>query len=328
MSTSDKKSPTAASGTDDILEPSTVSMVASSSRDDIWDDTIIIKKYDASLALIKEEVAKRLAMKTNRKVIHESALTATGSRKTAKKETDESMVDGGGGGGSGGVGGAVSPGQDERSAMEVSEQELVNGGRAETFEIGDYVRATYDDGIDYEAKIIGFGTHGDCLIRYVGYNNEQTVLLEELVPSWGRKARRQQRAEAAEAEAAAADSQLDGSDDEQQRFTKQASKIELNFGPHFSRPQVGHAGVGRAGIGRYGMSGGIPGGSTAYMIPPPPPMPPMLEDADDVESENLSAMLMSWYMSGYYTGLYHGQRMSQQQQQQQQTQHQKRARQS
>ncbi|KFB53823.1 AGAP004011-PA-like protein [Anopheles sinensis] len=83
--------------------------------------------------------------------------------------------------------------------------------------------------------------------------------------------------------------------------------------------------------GRAGMIG--PSGSTAHMIPPPLPMPPMLEDADDVESENLSAMLMSWYMSGYYTGLYHGQRMSQQQQQQrqqhsQQAQQQKRARQS
>ncbi|XP_052867414.1 survival motor neuron protein [Anopheles cruzii] len=288
-------------------EPTTVAMVASSSRDDIWDDSIIIKKYDASLALIKEEVAKRLAMKTNRKNLPDAPGC---SRKTAKKDS-ESVTDGMG-----------SPSQEEKGTMEVSEQELVNGGRSESFEIGDYVRATYDDGVDYEAKIIGFGSHGDCLIRYVGYNNEQTVLIEELVPSWGRKARRQQRAEAAEAEATAADSQMDVSDDE--RFTKQASKIKINFGSHFGRPGMGH--VGSMGNGRVGMGGGL-GGSTAYMVPPPPPMPPMLEDADDVESENLSAMLMSWYMSGYYTGLYHGQRMSQQQQQQQ-TQQQKRARQS
>lgn len=38
-------------------------------------------------------------------------------------------------------------------------------------------------------------------------------------------------------------------------------------------------------------------------------MPPMLNDLGD-DSENLSAMLMSWYMSGYYTGLYHGQKIT------------------
>uniref|UniRef100_A0A182N6E3 Tudor domain-containing protein n=1 Tax=Anopheles dirus TaxID=7168 RepID=A0A182N6E3_9DIPT len=324
MSTSGRKSLPSNAAPDAPMELGSVPLGGAIGREDIWDDSIIIKKYDASLALIKEEVAKRLAMDTNRKALAEAA-GCSGLKHRPKKDSDST-------GGEATVG---SPEHEpEKGTMEISEQDqaTTNGGgpsgaAAGTFEIGDYVRATYDDGVDYEAKIIGFGNHGDCLIRYVGYNNEQTVLLEELLPSWGRKARRQQRTEAAEAEAAAADSQMDISDDE--RFTRQASKIKINFGPNFGRASMGHMGP-AAGAGLCGRSGMLgPSMSTAYMVPPPPPMPPMLEDADDVESENLSAMLMSWYMSGYYTGLYHGQRMSQQQQQQQQ-QHtqQKRARQS
>ncbi|XP_035900868.1 survival motor neuron protein [Anopheles stephensi] len=295
------------------MEAASVPLGGAIGREDIWDDSIIIKKYDASLALIKAEVAKRLAMNTNRSALAEAAgCSGLKTRKQQQKKDSDST------GGEATVG---TPEHEEKGTMEISEhdQPLTHGPPTGTFEIGDYVRATYDDGVDYEAKIIGFGNQGDCLIRYVGYNNEQTVLLEELLPSWGRKARRQQRVEAAEAEAAAADSQMDISDDE--RFTRQASKIKVNFGPSFGRTSVGQTVPGRSG--RSGMMGQSM--STAYMVPPPPPMPPMLEDGDDVESENLSAMLMSWYMSGYYTGLYHGQRMSQQQQQHTQ---QKRARQS
>ncbi|EAA13589.4 AGAP004011-PA [Anopheles gambiae str. PEST] len=313
MSTGGRKSLTPNAAPEGQAEPASVPLGGAIGREDIWDDSIIIKKYDASLALIKAEVAKRLAMNTNRGGLADVAgCSGHKPRRQQHKDSDST-------GGEATVG---TPEHEEKGAMEISEQEqgTANGPPATgAFEIGDYVRATYDDGVDYEAKIIGFGSHGDCLIRYVGYNNEQTVLLEELLPSWGRKARRQQRVEAAEAEAAAADSQMDISDDE--RFTKQASKIKINFGPNFGRSSMDQAAGGRSR--RSGMLG--PSMSTAYMVPPPPPMPPMLEDADDVESENLSAMLMSWYMSGYYTGLYHGQRMSQQQQQHTQ---QKRARQS
>uniref|UniRef100_A0A182P8Y2 Tudor domain-containing protein n=1 Tax=Anopheles epiroticus TaxID=199890 RepID=A0A182P8Y2_9DIPT len=316
MSTSGRKSLTPNAAPDPaLIDQASVPLGGAIGREDIWDDSIIIKKYDASLALIKAEVAKRLAMNTNRNALAEEAgCSGLKNRKQQQVHKDSDST-----GGEATVG---TPEHEEKGAMEISEQEqgTGNGPPTGTFEIGDYVRATYDDGVDYEAKIIGFGSQGDCLIRYVGYNNEQTVLLEELLPSWGRKARRQQRVEAAEAEATAADSQMDISDDE--RFTKQASKIKINFGPNFGRSSVGQSAAGGRNA-RSGMLG--PSMSTAYMVPPPPPMPPMLEDADDVESENLSAMLMSWYMSGYYTGLYHGQRMSQQQQQHTQ---QKRARQS
>lgn len=69
------------------------------------------------------------------------------------------------------------------------------------FKVGDYVRATYEDGIDYEAKIISIDEDNEeCLLKYVGYENEQTVKLSEVIPSWGKNARKKQFDEAKKGE--------------------------------------------------------------------------------------------------------------------------------
>nr|XP_036213562.1 survival motor neuron protein [Bactrocera oleae] len=62
------------------------------------------------------------------------------------------------------------------------------------FDVGDYVRSTYpDDGCDYEAKILSKdNSNGTCLVKYIGYNNEEIVNLKDLLPSWGKKSRRLQ----------------------------------------------------------------------------------------------------------------------------------------
>ncbi|XP_018792253.1 PREDICTED: survival motor neuron protein [Bactrocera latifrons] len=62
------------------------------------------------------------------------------------------------------------------------------------FNVGDYVRSTYhDDGCDYEAKILSKdGSNDTCLVKYIGYDNEEIVHLKDLLPSWGKKARRLQ----------------------------------------------------------------------------------------------------------------------------------------
>ncbi|XP_004536732.1 survival motor neuron protein [Ceratitis capitata] len=62
------------------------------------------------------------------------------------------------------------------------------------FKVGDYVRATYgDDGCDYEAKIISIDDSNEtCSVKYIGYENEETVNIKDLVPSWGKKSRRLQ----------------------------------------------------------------------------------------------------------------------------------------
>lgn len=192
---------------------------------DLWDDSLLIKAYDESIKISKEEVAKRIARSTN-----------TGAGASSDSETA-----------------------------------AIQQPQNSDYKAGDYVRCTYgEDGIDYEAIIISI-EDDQYLIKYIGYDNEEIVATEALIPSWGKKARKKQILAAFASTAATVTS-------EQHRQT--AYKDELQF-QQYNRNRTG------------------------MMIPPPPPMPPMMEDMSE-DSEHLSAMLMSWYMSGYYTGLYQG----------------------
>lgn len=72
-----------------------------------------------------------------------------------------------------------------------SESESLNS--AVEFKVGDFVRSTFEDGIDYEAEILSINQNGKALIRYIGYGNEERVKVEELVASWGLEAREEQK---------------------------------------------------------------------------------------------------------------------------------------
>lgn len=149
------------------------------------------------------------------------------------------------------------------------------------YKIGDSVRATYEvDGVDYEAEIIAIDVKNEsCLVRFVGYENEQCVKMADLVDSWGTDEQEKQRIEAADNE-----EDIEGTDDDP----------ESNI--LFQRQNIST-------------------GSANLPIPPMPPIPPMLADSLQQESEEFSAMLMAWYMSGYYTGFYQGRRFARQVQQ-------------
>lgn len=193
---------------------------------DLWDDTLLIKAYDESLKLAKEEVAKRIARSTN-----------TGAGVSSDSEAPA--------------------GQQPFNSSD--------------YKAGDFVRCTFaEDGIDYEAIIISI-EDDQYLIKYVGYDNEEVVEAESLIPSWGKKARKKQIMAAAASSAATVTSE----------HKRQTDVFQIEHGHQYQRHRSG------------------------MMIPPPPPMPPMMEDMSE-DSEHLSAMLMSWYMSGYYTGLYQG----------------------
>lgn len=147
------------------------------------------------------------------------------------------------------------------------------------FKVGDIVRATYDvDHIDYEARIISIDEEsGDCIIRFIGYENEQTVRLVDLVNTWGEQEQQKQEFEAAAT--AETDSSNVDSDDTYPRELYRNNDLQ-----------------------------------TSLPVPPLPPLPPTLKASLDEESEHFSAMLMSWYMSGYYTGLYQGHKLAKEQQ--------------
>lgn len=204
----------------------------STDNEDIWDDSLLIKAYEDAIKLHKEDVAKRLAMATNK-----------------RKENSES----------------------ENAEEEDPEKEM---------KVGSFVRSTFEDGVDYEAEIIKMEDNGTCVIKYIGYNNEEHVKLEDLVPSWGPTTRAQQKEQA----------ELDK---EFETYSEQEVEVETTEFHQFMMKS--HT-------------------SNTLPAPPIPPMPPGIFDSSE-DSDYLSAMLMSWYMSGYYTGLYKGRQQLQQSQQ-------------
>ncbi|XP_005184862.1 survival motor neuron protein [Musca domestica] len=213
--------------------------------DDVWDDTLLIKAYDDSVKLAREELARRISLSTSKK----SDVNDTSEGKKSKSS------------GSGGAAGGT----------------LENIASHAEYKVGDYVRATYEDGIDYEAKIISIEKEaGTCLLKYIGYDNVQEVALCDVIASWGKKYRRLQFAKAKlEAETAA--------DDAVNTCPSTSGKTSKKIKTKLSKSSM----------------------------PPPPPIPPMLTASHNAEdSEHLSAMLMSWYMSGYYTGVYQGMQMA------------------
>lgn len=160
------------------------------------------------------------------------------------------------------------------STSDINREIIKNISPDDEYKVGDYVRATYEDGVDYEAKLISINPNsGTCFLRYIGYDNEQEMPLSNLIPSWGKKARRLQYAIA-----------------KLGKETPHTANINKNCAKSSKRKDSA---------------------LNFKTIPPPPPMPPMLSGVQNSEdSDHLSAMLMSWYMSGYYTGVYQGYQMA------------------
>lgn len=150
---------------------------------------------------------------------------------------------------------------------------------SKAFRAGDFCRATYrEDGVDYEAVVVS--VQGDrCLIRFLGYGNEQYSMAKDLVASWGEEFRMEQ------IETATQDAELESS---------QAEDVDSNASTLNSDREVTPLGSGKRRRGSNKRK------SKAPMCPPMPPMPPT-GDSD------LHAMLMAWYMSGYYTGVFDAQ---------------------
>lgn len=205
---------------------------------DIWDDTLLIKAYDDSVNLARETLARRIADSTNRR---EENLN-----EDEKKE----------------------------EATTTSEPEL---DQEVTYKVGGFARATYTDGLDYEGTVVSIDEKAEtCILRYVGYENEQEIFLSDLLPSWGPEARKEQILVAKQAEA------------EQEKRTKNFKK-KTQAAPKPKR-----------------AAAQLPPG---LAVPPMPLVPPMFKPGGGVEGEpeqDFVAMLTAWYMSGYYTGLYQG----------------------
>lgn len=217
-------------------------MSQQNANDDIWDDRLLVKAYEQAIQLQNSDVAKSIAEHTN--------------KKSGASQSQPSMT----------------------IADDVSSE------ASTTYKVGDFVRATYnEDHVDYEAQIISIDESNEsCVVKFIGYDNEQTVRLVDLVDSWGADEQQKQEMEAA----VDADELNDDNNDDS--FYPQEIYRNSNL-----------------------LRNTLP-------TPPMPPMPPMLKESLGEDTEHFSAMLMSWYMSGYYTGLYQGHKIAKQQRQHQQ----------
>ncbi|XP_060653411.1 survival motor neuron protein [Drosophila nasuta] len=153
------------------------------------------------------------------------------------------------------------------------------------FKVGDFARATYTDGLDYEGKVASINEQAQtCILRYVGYENEQEIPLAELLPTWGADARRLQH-EVAKADA----------EDAEAEPTAQQQRVKNN-----NKKPAAAKGKQQATSSR----------ASGLSMPPMPMVPPMFASSsagvDGEPDQDFVAMLTAWYMSGYYTGLYQG----------------------
>lgn len=244
-----------------------------SDQDDIWDDTALIKAYDAAVNAVKDKIAHRLGFNEN----------DNGPKSTFKK------------------------------TMKKNNNNFKN--KKLEWHVGAACRATYsEDGKIYEATIKSIkGDTNLCIVKYVGYGNEEEIPIPQLMPSEGAEARSMQEEEAlCDVSEIEADSHFHVNQDvhqskrsaERERMYKREPGARgrehlTNFGSQFPP--------------RHPMFFGHPFASSQMnspyifpsSIPPPPPLT-VTSGLPVGDTEALSAMLMSWYMSGFHTGYYQG----------------------
>lgn len=136
-------------------------------------------------------------------------------------------------------------------------------------------------------------------MHFLGYDNEEEVMLESLEPSAGPASRKQQLLEAS-------GDASNSSDDMEYETTKSSTKGL----PHLQWQPVLPTSV-SAGLTTHHnqqhakpLASSFPGVSSFGIPPPPPPAawPSPNITAGELDSDSLYSMLMSWYMAGYHTG--------------------------
>ncbi|KAF4532994.1 hypothetical protein B566_EDAN000683 [Ephemera danica] len=215
-----------------------------SSDDDVWDDTALIEAYDRAVSLAKEEVQRRISNKSS-KSGGVSSTVAIRTKKDKKKTSKKS-----------------------KSALSSNSCQ---------WKIGMPCRTAYEeDGQLYEAVIETMSIEdGVCLVKFLGYGNQQLTSINDLLPSQGRLAQNSQIHEAQPC------SDGDGMD-----WTNNQDGTRTVDTSNTSKPDVAFT--------RSAPTHSLP-------FPPPPPPTQFTGGLPTDESEALSSMLMSWYLNGFHT---------------------------
>jgi survival motor neuron protein len=204
--------------------------------DDTWDDSLLIAAYEKATKQVNQALKSSKSPVSGRKKINRSRNSSISQSSDTERE--------------------------RRLAQPSSS----------TWSIDQHCSSTYtEDGVDYEAQVIKImPKKRSCIVRYLGYNNEEEQWLDNLKPSQGPNARQTQIEEAA----------LDALASEDP---------DVPTAPQVFSPIIEPS--------RKRLVG-------------PPPMSIFQEGTESQEDESLASMLMSWYMSGYHTGYYRAMKQS------------------
>lgn len=266
--------------------------------DDQWDDKKLNDAYDKAVRIANIEVAKRVAMSTN-------TSSPTNDPVCFKKDKMPSKS-------------SMKKDEMSKGSKNITVDERPKEGM---WRPGMPCRLMYkEDGLEYEAVIVKLVENDDCVVRYLGYENQELVSVESLMPSHGKEARARQiteamtervednyepgspsldRADLGFSDQMPSPDSMDRASPKKKKPSKkkknQARNLNINGFEFPEIPPMPNLAMLNSQLG------------AAEMPMPPPPMA-FSSSLDRIDSEDqaISSMLLSWYMSGYYTGLYQG----------------------
>ncbi|CAH1637453.1 unnamed protein product [Spodoptera littoralis] len=266
--------------------------------DDQWDDKKLNDAYDKAVRIANVEVAKRVAMSTN---TQGSTNDPTFSPKKEKL--------------------ATKPAKKKATILSANTNGIADDKPKEMrWKPSMPCRLVYaEDGLEYEAVIVRIVDDNDCVVKYLGYDNQELVSIDSLKQSLGKDARAQQikdaRRDQTEDSYGSLSPNVDGAEAVEcsdrvpspdsigrsshkkkkpsKKKKNQARGININGFELPEMPPIPNLSMLRNQLGSMEM-------------PMPPPPMALSMDRSDTEDQAISSMLLSWYMSGYYTGLYQG----------------------
>ncbi|XP_011564034.2 survival motor neuron protein [Plutella xylostella] len=248
-------------------------------EEDVWDDKKLNEAYDKAVNMANAEIAKRIAMSTNKKQ------NTVPSREVKLPKVKKS------------------------EGPSKSKSSKSNKEATSAWKVGMPCRAIYEgDGTEYEAFLLRIINDKECIVRFLGYENSEIVSLDTLKPSLGKRERAQQIQEALSAN----DELLEGEDKpkvEQMECDSNRANSASSTDRSHNRKKKSPKKKDNRKQGNLpfpfipNLSMPLPDMEMDMPFPPPPVTLP--GDKPLSERSAVHSMLLSWYMSGYYTGMYH-----------------------
>ncbi|CAE1228542.1 SMN [Acanthosepion pharaonis] len=184
-----------------------------------------------------------------------------------------------------------------------------NKNKSKQWHAGDECQAIFtEDGLIYDASIISINySEGTCVVRYIGYGNEEEQILSDLIPLAPKASNSDTKMDSSECGSNYTSPQSYSHHKKHSSKHSKPSRRQAKFDPSAQpwMPPFPGAPNFFNGMNSFPWNNMPPSTSPMGLPLIPPPPPPTNNEAMN-SNEALCSMLMSWYMSGYHTGYYQG----------------------